>query len=61
MARRGLGTSHLLGANSERGWTAASAHTRTVDRLLKRVRKPPEWLYGIDRNRCTKTPGIRNK
>ncbi len=59
MARRGLGTSHLLGADSEAGWMVLSAHTRTAGDPLKPVRKPPESLYGIDRNRCTETSGIR--
>ena len=37
-----------------------SAHTRTVDGPLRLVRKPPEWLYEINRNRCTKSSGIRS-
>src|SRR3954447_17372134 len=60
MASRGLGTSHLLGADSAHTDKVNDAVSSHADRRQphQACTKTPESLYGIVRNRCTKTSGI---
>jgi hypothetical protein len=58
---RGLGNGHLLGAISEDvDWPPELTRGPSAS-LRQDVRKRPESVYGIDRNGCTKTSGIRSR